>query len=89
VSDDHSVKIRQTLMLLNFRLIRDALVERIWEGTTVILALDISRAAKDKAVLESFISVCFLVSSRQSCSSHSPLPVGRRNLILLPRTHLS
>ncbi|KAK7056848.1 hypothetical protein VNI00_002565 [Paramarasmius palmivorus] len=37
------------------RLIRDALVEKIWEGTTTVLALDLVRAARDPAVLKAHI----------------------------------
>ncbi|KAG5648418.1 hypothetical protein DXG03_004992 [Asterophora parasitica] len=38
------------------RLIRDGLVEKIWEGTTTVLALDLARAAADPATLDSFLS---------------------------------
>ncbi|KAF4590168.1 hypothetical protein EYR40_009433 [Pleurotus pulmonarius] len=38
------------------RQIRDALVEKIWEGTTNILALDIVRAARDPSVVLSFVN---------------------------------
>ncbi|KAF9489393.1 hypothetical protein BDN71DRAFT_1401714 [Pleurotus eryngii] len=38
------------------RQIRDALVEKIWEGTTNILALDIVRAAKEPSVVLSFVN---------------------------------
>jgi len=37
------------------RAIRDALVEKIWEGTTSVLSLDLVRAA-DKSTLDTFIS---------------------------------
>lgn len=37
------------------RAIRDALVEKIWEGTTSVLSLDLVRAA-DKSVLDAFMS---------------------------------
>ncbi|TEB39006.1 acyl-CoA dehydrogenase domain-containing protein [Coprinellus micaceus] len=37
------------------RAIRDAMVEKIWEGTVVVLALDLTRAARDPRVLKSFI----------------------------------
>ncbi|KAJ7503133.1 acyl-CoA dehydrogenase NM domain-like protein [Mycena galericulata] len=36
------------------RLIRDALVEKIWEGTVDVMALDLIRAAKDEYALQSF-----------------------------------
>ena len=39
------------------RSIRDSLVEKIWEGTTTVLALDLVRAAKDSTALTSFINV--------------------------------
>ncbi|KAF5382435.1 hypothetical protein D9615_002858 [Tricholomella constricta] len=38
------------------RAIRDSLVEKIWEGTTTVLALDLARAAQDPATLNSFLS---------------------------------
>ncbi|KAG5634790.1 hypothetical protein H0H81_000788 [Sphagnurus paluster] len=38
------------------RAIRDSLVEKIWEGTTTVLALDLARATRDPATLNSFIS---------------------------------
>ncbi|KAJ7108438.1 acyl-CoA dehydrogenase NM domain-like protein [Mycena crocata] len=36
------------------RLIRDALVEKIWEGTVDVMALDLIRATKDNFTLQSF-----------------------------------
>lgn len=44
------------------RLIRDSLVEKIWEGTTTVLSLDMLRAAKDPATLMSFTSVSLFPS---------------------------
>ncbi|KAG6830717.1 hypothetical protein H0H87_007304 [Tephrocybe sp. NHM501043] len=41
------------------RSIRDSLVEKIWEGTTTVLALDLARAAQGPTTLKSFISVSF------------------------------
>ncbi|EDR13367.1 uncharacterized protein LACBIDRAFT_292578 [Laccaria bicolor S238N-H82] len=38
------------------RSIRDALVEKIWEGTVVVLALDLARSAQDRESMESFTS---------------------------------
>ncbi|KAJ3570101.1 hypothetical protein NP233_g4628 [Leucocoprinus birnbaumii] len=38
------------------RSIRDALVEKIWEGTVTVLALDLVRSAADPRNLEAFIS---------------------------------
>ena len=38
------------------RLLRDVLVERIWEGTTTVLALELARAAQDEPTLASLIS---------------------------------
>ncbi|GLB38330.1 putative acyl-CoA dehydrogenase, C-terminal domain [Lyophyllum shimeji] len=38
------------------RIIRDSLVEKIWEGTTTVLALDLARASQDPAVLNAFLS---------------------------------
>ncbi|KAF5385728.1 hypothetical protein D9757_005511 [Collybiopsis confluens] len=40
------------------RLIRDTLVERIWEGTTTVLSLDLLRSTSDTAKLKQFISWC-------------------------------
>jgi len=37
------------------RLIRDALVEEIWEGTPNVLALDLVRAVRDPSVLQAFV----------------------------------
>ncbi|RDB17827.1 Acyl-CoA dehydrogenase family member 11 [Hypsizygus marmoreus] len=38
------------------RQIRDSLVEKIWEGTTTVLALDLARAAQDPKTLNAFVS---------------------------------
>lgn len=38
------------------RLLRDALVERIWEGTTSVLGLELARAAQDGPTLASLVS---------------------------------
>ncbi|KAJ3497462.1 hypothetical protein NLJ89_g10346 [Agrocybe chaxingu] len=38
------------------RSIRDALVEKIWEGTVVVLALDLTRFARDPASVKAFVS---------------------------------
>ncbi|KAF8827609.1 hypothetical protein HHX47_DHR4000165 [Lentinula edodes] len=40
------------------RLIRDSLVERIWEGTTTVLSLDLLRSTTDPARLKEFVSWC-------------------------------
>ncbi|KAJ3853375.1 acyl-CoA dehydrogenase/oxidase [Lentinula lateritia] len=40
------------------RLIRDGLVERIWEGTTTVLSLDLLRSTIDPARLKEFVSWC-------------------------------
>ncbi|KAF8631036.1 hypothetical protein AX15_002645 [Amanita polypyramis BW_CC] len=37
------------------RAIRDSLVEKIWEGTTTVLALDVARAARDPATVFAFV----------------------------------
>ncbi|KIM43215.1 hypothetical protein M413DRAFT_444026 [Hebeloma cylindrosporum] len=47
------------------RSIRDALVEKIWEGTIVVLALDLARAAQDPASMNAFIS--WINSVLKSC----------------------
>jgi hypothetical protein len=49
------------------RSIRDALVEKIWEGTTSILALDLVRSAKDPATFVAFTTV----SSHPTFSSNT------------------
>ncbi|KAF9267389.1 hypothetical protein L218DRAFT_920194 [Marasmius fiardii PR-910] len=36
------------------RLIRDSLVEKIWEGTTTVLALDLVRASRDPSTLQAY-----------------------------------
>ncbi|KAI0050417.1 acyl-CoA dehydrogenase domain-containing protein [Auriscalpium vulgare] len=38
------------------RLIRDALVEKIWEGTITVLAVDVLRSIEKPGVLESFVN---------------------------------
>jgi hypothetical protein len=38
-------------------MIRDGLVEKIWEGTTTILALDVLRAVKKQDTLKAFVQV--------------------------------
>lgn len=39
------------------RLIRDSLVERIWEGTINVLALDLVRATKNHTAVENYMTV--------------------------------
>ena len=34
------------------------MVEKIWEGTTTVLALDLVRISRDKSTLDAFLSVC-------------------------------
>ncbi|KAF8195441.1 hypothetical protein BJ912DRAFT_847226 [Pholiota molesta] len=50
------------------RSIRDALVEKIWEGTIVVLALDLARSATDSNYLDAFISWAKSIIS--SCPAH-------------------
>ncbi|KAF8349432.1 hypothetical protein F5887DRAFT_1059662 [Amanita rubescens] len=38
------------------RAIRDSLVEKIWEGTTTVLALDIARATRDSNTVSAFVA---------------------------------
>ncbi|KIL63209.1 hypothetical protein M378DRAFT_25143 [Amanita muscaria Koide BX008] len=38
------------------RAIRDALVEKIWEGTATVLALDVARSSRDPKTVSAFIS---------------------------------
>ncbi|KJA16474.1 hypothetical protein HYPSUDRAFT_206963 [Hypholoma sublateritium FD-334 SS-4] len=48
------------------RAIRDALVEKIWEGTIVVLALDLTRSATDPASMAAFLS--WAKSTIDSCA---------------------
>lgn len=41
-------------------MIQDALVEKIWEGTIIVLSLDLVRAVKKSTALKAFISVSLL-----------------------------
>ncbi|KAF8158133.1 acyl-CoA dehydrogenase/oxidase [Crassisporium funariophilum] len=49
------------------RCIRDSLVEKIWEGTIVVLALDLARSAREPETMQAFIS--WATSVIASCSS--------------------
>jgi hypothetical protein len=40
------------------RAIRDGLVEKIWDGTTTILSLDVVRATREPLTLAAFLAVC-------------------------------
>ncbi|KAK7057641.1 acyl-CoA dehydrogenase NM domain-like protein [Favolaschia claudopus] len=51
------------------RLIRDALVEKIWEGTVDIMALDLIRAARDNLAIQSFCQWALAILSRASVKS--------------------
>lgn len=44
-------------LIVCYRNIQDALVEKIWEGTVTVLSLDIVRATSKPGVLQAFISV--------------------------------
>ena len=50
----------------NPRVIRDSLVEKIWEGTTTVLSLDFVRASQDPETLNAFITVGFIRSVEPS-----------------------
>jgi hypothetical protein len=39
------------------RLIRDSLVEQIWEGTMNILAIDLMRAVREENDIQNFVKV--------------------------------
>ena len=41
------------------RLIRDGMVEKIWEGTTTVLALDLVRAVRKRGILDAFVQVSY------------------------------
>ncbi|KAL0961129.1 hypothetical protein HGRIS_006103 [Hohenbuehelia grisea] len=49
------------------RLIRDALVEKIWEGTITVLALDVVRAIRDPSAMISYVN--WAKSTIDSCPS--------------------
>ncbi|KAF8329507.1 uncharacterized protein EI90DRAFT_2924032 [Cantharellus anzutake] len=49
------------------RMIRDSLVEKIWEGTANVLALDVLRACKDAVALDSFYAWGNGLVERASC----------------------
>ncbi|KDQ11963.1 hypothetical protein BOTBODRAFT_34820 [Botryobasidium botryosum FD-172 SS1] len=70
------------------RLVRDALVEEIWEGTPNVLALDLVRAVRDPSVLEAFVqwgnSILSSVSSKLSERIKSPLDPLSSTLLSLP-----
>jgi len=71
------------------RLIRDGLVEEIWEGTPNVLALDLLRALRDKRVLDAFIEwgESILSSAPQELRDRisTPLNTVASNLKSLPR----
>lgn len=54
------------------RSIRDALVEKIWEGTTSVLALDLVRSANDPTTFRAFKNVSSLCSV-VTCSNRTDL----------------
>jgi alkylation response protein AidB-like acyl-CoA dehydrogenase len=66
------------------RLIRDALVERIWEGAVNILALDLVRALKKEGTLECYMEWCQQIIS--SVSRDSPLAATADKLDQLLRS---
>ncbi|THU97156.1 acyl-CoA dehydrogenase NM domain-like protein [Dendrothele bispora CBS 962.96] len=86
------------------RLLRDVLVERIWEGTVNVLALDVMRASRDSKTVEQYVQWAFeIINSASSIKEIQPsvktitavvqkLPtffeVGRSNT-LAPRTILN
>jgi hypothetical protein len=81
-------QIFETSSETHFSLIRDALVEKIWEGTVDVMALDLIRATRDGYTLESFCQVrdlspifLFLFFIRRKCS-------GELNLSTYPPSSL-
>jgi hypothetical protein len=48
-------------------MIRDCLVEKIWEGTPNVLAIDLGKSTKDPKAITAFVEVLI------SPSSHFPL----------------
>ncbi|KAF7371124.1 Acyl-CoA dehydrogenase NM domain-like protein [Mycena sanguinolenta] len=55
------------------RLIRDAMVEKIWEGTVDVMALDLIRATRDGYTLESFCQWAAKIISRSPVKSDALL----------------
>ncbi|KAG6820724.1 hypothetical protein H0H93_012777 [Arthromyces matolae] len=62
------------------RSIRDSLVEKIWEGTTTVLALDLVRAAQDPATLKEFVT--WVQRTLTSCPSKVATQLGEAFRIL-------
>lgn len=61
-----------------FSLIRDAMVEKIWEGTINVCALDLTRATtKDPDAVASFTEVRHPIIHGYSGSPSGPIPSGR------------
>ncbi|KDR82814.1 hypothetical protein GALMADRAFT_851403 [Galerina marginata CBS 339.88] len=68
------------------RSIRDALVEKIWEGTIVVLALDLAKVAQGPASMKAFLSIpsstpalpAFNLNSRPPSPSSKKLSPGLR-----------
>ncbi|ETW82236.1 hypothetical protein HETIRDRAFT_317913 [Heterobasidion irregulare TC 32-1] len=61
------------------RLIKDSLVERIWEGTVNILALDLVRATKDAKTIESYMKWAQALLPRaigETSTEISPAAIG-------------
>lgn len=58
------------------RSIRDALVEKIWEGTTSVLALDLVRSANDPATFMAFKNVSPSPCSSIRCRELTCVKVG-------------
>lgn len=58
------------------RSIRDALVEKIWEGTTSVLALDLVRSANDPSTFAAFKNVSLSSRSAQNAQELTFVIVG-------------
>lgn len=56
---------------MRYRIIKDAWVEKIWEGTATVLALDMVRAASKPGTVDAFVSVCLLSGPNQSICLHT------------------
>ena len=48
------------MLTMGYRIIKDAWVEKIWEGTVTVLALDLIRAASKPGTIDAFTSVSLL-----------------------------
>jgi alkylation response protein AidB-like acyl-CoA dehydrogenase len=70
------------------RAIRDALVEKIWEGTITVLSLDLVRATKDVENIAAFVTVSFIPLACFLVFNLLCLSVGQCHYVIVSfRTH--